>query len=64
MYFALYSSSAWEDEMAHAAAWLAQAHAGTSQESTYRSEAESYLLDGDIWALSWSDKQGLVNVRT
>ena len=48
--------------MAHAAAWLAQAYKGTDDESTYRSEAESYLSDGYIWALDWSDKRALVNV--
>ncbi|XP_067947684.1 uncharacterized protein [Watersipora subatra] len=59
-----YSSSSWEDEMAHAAAWLALAHQGTSEETTYLTAAQTYLRDDSeqyMWALEWNDKRGLVN---
>ncbi|XP_067947736.1 endoglucanase G-like isoform X2 [Watersipora subatra] len=57
-------SSSWEDEMAHAAAWLALAHQGTTEETTYLTESQNYLKDDFeqyMWALGWNDKRGLVN---
>ncbi|XP_067931580.1 endoglucanase E-4-like, partial [Watersipora subatra] len=59
-----YLSSSWEDEISHAAAWLALAHQGTTEETTYLTESQNYLKDDFehyMWTLDWNDKRGLVN---
>jgi len=56
-----YNSDAWEDEMAHAAAWLAYA-VGKSDPSYngYLGDAKNYFKAGVPWSMSWSEKRPAV----
>ena len=58
-----YSSDAWEDEMAHAAAWLAYA-VGKSDPAYngYLGDAKNYFKAGVPWSMSWSEKRPAVGV--
>ncbi|KAF6033014.1 hypothetical protein EB796_008716 [Bugula neritina] len=57
-----YNSDAWEDEMAHAAAWLAYAVGSDSGEyQGYLGDAKNYFKGGEVpWSLSWSEKRPAV----
>ncbi|KAF6033015.1 hypothetical protein EB796_008717 [Bugula neritina] len=57
-----YSSDAWEDEMAHAAAWLAYAvGSGSGEYQGYLSDAKNYFKGGEVpWSLDWSEKRPAV----
>lgn len=56
-----YNSDAWEDEMAHAAAWLAYAVGSSdSAYAGYLNEAKGYFKGGVPWSLSWSEKRPAV----
>lgn len=59
----LSSSNAWEDEMGHAAIWLAYA-VGSSDPAYqgYLNDAKGYVKPDVPWAMSWSEKTPGVQV--
>ena len=58
-----FSSTSWEDEMSHAAAWLAYAVTSTDPAfKDYLADAVFYLQKGVAWSLSWDDKRPILMV--